>query len=160
MVRAVVIGAGIGGLTTAAWLAKHGIDVKVLADMFNPLATRLKPTHTNAKLKRFVDAQLLIAAQTTRAYANALYGASALDLPRRGVVHFAGGMGAIAKTLVQAVRQHGGQVHYRQAASRIRLEGQRPVAVETRHQQQTESFAADIVIANLPPWNIDERRLP
>ncbi|ETX02483.1 MAG: hypothetical protein ETSY1_03370 [Candidatus Entotheonella factor] len=140
-----------------SWLRadwRHRLRPHLLADMFQPLATRLKPARLNPNLKLFVDAQLLIAAQTTSAYANALYGASALDLPRRGVVHFAHGMGAIAETLVQAVRQHGGHVHYRQAVSRIRLANQRPIAVETQRRQQTESFPADIVIANLPPWNI------
>ena len=140
-----------------AWLRadwRHRLRPHLLADVLNPLSTRLKPTHPTPNLKLFIDAQLLIAAQTTSAYANALYSASALDLPRRGVVHFENGMGTIAETLVQAVRQHGGQVHYRQAASRIHCEGKRPVAVETQRRQQTESFPADMVIADLPPWNI------
>jgi phytoene dehydrogenase-like protein len=98
-----------------------------------------------------VDAQLLIAAQTTSSYANALYGAAALDLPRRGVVHMEGGMGTIAETLVGSVRQNGGRVLYRQEALRIVLERGRPVAVETN---RGESFPADLVLANLPPWNI------
>ncbi len=140
-----------------SWLRadwRHRLRPHLLADMFQPLATRLKSPPPTPNFKRFVDAQLLIAAQTTSPYANALYGAAALDLPRRGVVHFTRGMGAIAETLVQAVRQHGGQVYYRQAASRIRFAHQRPVAVETQRRQQTESFPADIVIANLPPWNL------
>ncbi len=127
---------------------------QLLTDMVSPLAPRLQRTQPSPNLKRFVDAQLLIAAQTTSAYTNALYGASALDLPRRGVVHFENSMGAIAETLVQAVRQHGGKVLYREAVSRIRREGHRPVAVETQGRQQIKSFPADIVIANLTPWNI------
>jgi C-3',4' desaturase CrtD len=140
-----------------AWLQadwRHHLNLHLLADTFQPLAKRLESTPPNPHLQLFIDAQLLIAAQTTSAYANALYGAAALDLPRRGVVHVENGMGSIAETLVQAVRQHGGQVHYRQAVSRIRLERQRPVAVETQRRHQTASFPADIVIANLPPWNI------
>ncbi len=140
-----------------SWLGadwRHRGRPRLLADMFSPLARRLPSTPPNPMLTLFIDAQLLIAAQTTSTYANALYSASALDLPRRGVVHFARGMGAIAETLVQAVRQHGGQVLYRQAVNRIRFENQRPVAVDTQRRQQTESFPADIVVANLPPWNI------
>jgi phytoene dehydrogenase-like protein len=100
-------------------------------------------------LRQFVDAQLLIAAQTTSAYANALYGASALDLPRRGVVHLEGGMGAIGQALTQAVRENGGHVHLRQQVRRIVLD--HPAAVETK---RGDAFPADLVIANLPPWNI------
>jgi phytoene dehydrogenase-like protein len=103
------------------------------------------------RLRLFVDAQLLIAAQTTSAHANALYGASALDLPRRGVVHLTGGIGAIAQTLAQAVQANGGRVRYRQEATAIVMQGGRPVAVTTK---RGDSWPADIVVANLPPWNI------
>lgn len=104
------------------------------------------------RLRLFVDAQLLIASQTTARYTNALYGASALDLPRRGIAHAEGGMGAVAATLVEAVRRNGGQVHLRQEAKHIAVEDGRPVAVETR---QRAAFPADMVLVNLPPWNID-----
>ncbi len=60
-------------------------------------------------------------------------------------------MGAIAETLVESVRRNGGQVHYRQEATRISVEHGRPVAVETK---KGASFPADVVIANLPPWNV------
>jgi phytoene dehydrogenase-like protein len=103
------------------------------------------------RLRLFVDAQLLIAAQTTSRHANALYGAAALDLPRRGVAHAERGLGTIADTLVQAVRHNGGEVHFRQEARRIVMERARPVAVETK---KGRSFPADVVIANLPPWNV------
>lgn len=119
------------------------------ADAFRPVAAHLR--HASANLRLFVDAQLLIAAQTTSQYANALYGASALDLPRRGAVHLAGGMGGLAATLAQAVKQNGGQVLYKQRARRIVIEQGRPIAVET---ERGASFPADIIIANLPPWNV------
>jgi phytoene dehydrogenase-like protein len=60
-------------------------------------------------------------------------------------------MGTIAETLAQAVRQHGGHVHYRQEVRRIVIERGRPVAVETK---RGKSFPADLVIANLTPWNV------
>jgi C-3',4' desaturase CrtD len=118
-------------------------------DAVRPVSAHLRGM--SERLRLFVDAQLLIAAQTTSRHANALYGASALDLPRRGVAHAEGGMGAIAETLVEAVRRNGGQVQFRQEATRIAIERGRPVAVETR---KGASFAADVVIANLPPWNL------
>jgi phytoene dehydrogenase-like protein len=121
-------------------------------DVLRPVAAHLQGATDNLRL--FVDAQLLIVAQTTSKSANALYGASALDLPRRGVAHLEGGMGAVANTLVEAVRQNGGKVLYRQTASRILLDKGRPVVVETEHRRRVETFPADIVIANIPPWNI------
>lgn len=124
----------------------------IIADAFGSVASHLK--NASDDLRLFVDAQLLIAAQTTSKHANALYAASALDLPRRGVMHLEGGMGAIAEALVQATRIHGGEVLYRKEAARLIMEKNRIVAVET---SRGERFPADLVIANLTPWNI--RRL-
>jgi C-3',4' desaturase CrtD len=144
----------------AAGLLRHGLgwlgaDLRrrlspgLALDAVQPVAAHLRSA--SPRLRLFVDAQLLIAAQTTSTSANALYGASALDLPRRGVVHLQGGIGAIAHTLAQAVLNNGGAVCYRQEVSRIVTERGRPVAVETK---RGESFPADLVVVNLPPWNI------
>jgi C-3',4' desaturase CrtD len=135
-----------------AWLttdARGRINPKLAADALRPVSAHLQ--NASARLRLFVDAQLLISAQTTSANANALYGAAALDLPRRGVVHLAGGMGAISQALAKAVKQNGGKVHYRQEVRRIIRKDGRPIAVETK---RGDTFTADLVIANLPPWNV------
>lgn len=128
------------------------LNPRLARDAFRTVSAHLRNAPRNMRL--FVDGQLLIAAQATSVHANALYGASALDLPRRGVVHLEGGIGAVAETLADAVRRHGGSVLHRQEATKIVVEDGRPVAVETRRGQR---FPADLVVANLPPWNI--RRL-
>lgn len=102
-------------------------------------------------LRLFIDAQLLIASQATSRGTNALYGASALDLPRRGIVHLQGGIGAIAQTIVEAFKAHGGDLRFREEVSQICMENGRPSAVETKRGQR---YDADIIVANLPPWNI------
>lgn len=143
---AALIGDGV------CWLAGDlpaRLNPRLAADAFRPVAAHL--ADAPKALRLFVDAQLLIAAQTTSAHANALYGASALDLPRRGVVHLEGGIGAIAETLAAAVQRHGGKVIYRQEVERILYERGRPVAVETKRGRR---FPAQTIIANLPPWNI------
>jgi C-3',4' desaturase CrtD len=135
-----------------SWLGsdlRNRLKPSLALDAVRPVSAHLQGA--SERLRLFVDAQLLIAAQTTSRYTNALYGASALDLPRRGVVHAQGGMGTIAGMLVEAVRRNGGQVLFRQEATRIAMEGGRPVAVETK---RGASFPADVVIANLPPWNV------
>jgi phytoene dehydrogenase-like protein len=134
------------------WLAddtRQRLRPTLLADLFRPVAAHLRGA--SDRLRLFVDAQLLIAAQTTSHEANALFGAAALDLPRRGTVNPMGGMGAIAQTLVEAIRRHGGTVLTRQEVARIVMERGRPVAVETKRR---ESFPADLLVANLTPWNI------
>lgn len=132
------------------WLINSKM-VPLVADSFRTVAAHLRQAPDQLRL--FVDAQLLISAQATSERANALYGAAALDLPRRGVVHLAGGMGAIAETLADAVRRHGGRVLYHHEVIRIHTAGNRPSAVETK---RAGSFPADLVIANLTPWNLAE----
>jgi C-3',4' desaturase CrtD len=122
--------------------------LRMAPDLVRPVAYHLRGLPESLRL--FVDAQLLISAQAESQQANALYGAAALDLPRRGVLHLEGGMGAAAQALAQAVRDLGGKVLLRRQATRIRMEHGQPVAVEA---QRGEIFEADVVIVNLTPWN-------
>ena len=138
--------------TGSAWLKKdlwQRIKPALLLGALRPISDQLKGK--SQALRLFVDAQLLISAQTTSAYTNGFYGAAALDLPRRGVVHLEGGIGAIAAQLVQAVRAHGGKVHFRNEATQITGKNGHLKTVITRRGQV---YPADIVIANLPPWNL------
>ncbi len=109
----------------------------------------LLPPQTDATFKAFIDAQLLISAQAISDHANALYGATVLDLPRRGVVHVHRGMGGIAETLVDWIRAHGGEVKYRQQVTQMEVRNGRAVAVLTQRGLRLE---ADAFIANVTPW--------
>lgn len=102
-------------------------------------------------LERFVDGLLSITAQSTSKHTPALYGAAALDLPWRGVVHLRGGMGGIAEALCEAIRRHGGHVLMHRRARRIVRERGLVRGVETEDAQR---FDAEHVIANLTPWNL------
>jgi len=126
-------------------------------DALRPVAAHL--SEANEPLRRYVDGQLLISAQATSERANALYGAAALDMPRRGVAHVRGGMGKIAGLLADAVRRHGGRVLQRQRVTRVIRQGDSSFIVET---EKRAGFPADAVIFNLPPWDaaalLDEAR--
>jgi phytoene dehydrogenase-like protein len=105
-----------------------------------------------------LDATLLISAQTTTPYVNALYGATAMDLPRQGVYHVAGGMGGLAETLVAKIRAVGGEVLFRQHVTQIRVEHGRVLGVyakKGRRATQETFFPAHFVIANTTPWSLD-----
>lgn len=130
------------------------------------LAAALRPAHVGAvpwltrsvvdlapqaspDFRTFLDAQLLISAQAISTEANALYGAAALDLPRRGVNHVRGGMGGLARTLVDWLRAHGAEVLYRQKVEKIEVRDGCAVAVTTNRGLRLE---AEAFIANLTPW--------
>ncbi|MBC7810309.1 MAG: hypothetical protein H7175_04140, partial [Burkholderiales bacterium] len=105
------------------------------------------------------DGQLIISAQTTSSDANALYSATALDLPRQGVYHAVGGMGAIAETLAEAVRAYGGTAHYRQRVCGVTIEHGQVTGVTVqhgRHDKKPDYLPCDFVIANLTPTSLDE----
>ena len=112
---------------------------------------------TDPAFERFLDAQLLISAQTTAANANAVYSATALDLARQGVYHVRGGMGGIAAALVDRIHTLGGEVHFRQRVGRLHVANGRVTAVDvqTGRRGKPSVLAADFVIANLTPWSLD-----
>lgn len=135
-----------------AWVREglqQRIRPRMILDAVRPISERMKGLPEDITL--FVDAQLLISAQTTSRSANALFGAAALDLPRRGVVHMCGGMGGIADLLMQSLKKHNGKIHFRQEATRVVMEKGQPVAVKTR---RGDAFDADVIVFNLPAPNI------
>ena len=112
------------------------------------------------RFKRFIDSQLLISAQATSQAVNAVYGATALDLPRQGVHHIQGGIGALSRQMAEKLASLGGEVLYRHQASRIVVQGKRAVAVEVargKRASRTFTLPADLIIANATPWSL--RRL-
>ena len=123
--------------TAEQWLARHRLD----GDM---------------AFRRFIDAQLLISAQTTSRNANALYSAIALDLARQGAYHVKGGIGALAQTLADKVAALGGEVRYKHRVTRLLVRDGRAVGVEVEVRRRTkETIPADFVVANLTPWSLD-----
>ena len=131
----------------ASWLHRTRPSLSLVADLVRPLASRLP---ADPVFRRFIDAQLLIAAQATADAVYALYGAAALDLPRQGVAELAGGTGAVARLLSDAVQRYGGTVLLRQQVVTIAQRGRRWL-VRTNRDLAVE---ADIVIANLTPWQL------
>ena len=112
----------------------------------------LLPKQTDAEFKAFIDAQLLISAQAVSDDADALYGSTVLDLPRRGVVHVHSGMGGIAETLVGWLRANGGQVCFRQQVTRLDVKNNRVTAA---HTNKGLSLQADAFLGNLTPWALE-----
>lgn len=114
-----------------------------MGQLLNVLGVRERNART------FIDAQLLISAQTTSRNANALYGAIAVDLPRVGVYHPRGGIGNIARQLAEALTRHGGRILYRHTVTKIERRADKTFLL---HTNKGNSFEADIVLANLTPW--------
>lgn len=141
--------------------ANFPADVRLLPYVFRTVAAWLKASKLDADpiFRRFMDAQLLISAQTTSNYVNAIWGATALDLARQGVYHVAGGMGGLADTLVTKLRERGGEVCFRRPVTQIRIENGRAAGVyvkQGRRAANAEFIPADFVIANLPPATLAE----
>lgn len=132
--------------SVGAWLRRHGLS-------------------GDQAFRRFIDAQLLISAQATSPFVNALYGATALDLPRQGVYQLGGGMGAISRELTRALQSLGGDVLYRQTVTSIlvdkglarglRAQHGKPRGKRQGKRRGKEFFLpADLIIANSTPWSL------
>ena len=123
--------------TVRQWLARHGLA-------------------GDPAFVRFIDGLLLISAQTTSEAANALYSATALDLPRQGVMEVVGGIGGLAAALVDAIRRFGGEVRYKHTVTGIRLEQGKATGVHVQPgRRAAETLPCDFVIANVTPWSLD-----
>ena len=116
-----------------------------------PIASLL-PRSAPPQLRSFLDANLLISAQATSRDTNALYASTALDVPRRGMNHVRGGMGALSETLVAWIRAHGGTIHYRQEVSSLTQRPHGEIVLGTRKGMQ---IGCDAVVANLLPSALD-----
>lgn len=145
------------------WPPRSAADLATLAMALRPRTLGSLPYLTrrigdvapsdDPMFRAFLDGQLLISAQTTADNASALYGSAALDLPRRGVNHVRGGIGSLAQTLVSWIRDHGGEVMFRQrVSSLVPPTSGRPGLVKTERGLELE---ADGIIANLTPWALD-----
>ena len=99
---------------------------------------------TDERFRRFIDAQLLISAQTDSSRANGLFSTLALDLPRKKTYSIAGGVGSIADVLVDAVRVRGGTVLLGEKATNLLRSGNRITEVATTNN----SFRCSQVVLN------------
>lgn len=126
--------------------------VKAAPHLFRSMAD-LAPRHLPPEFFTFLDSQLLISAQTTSRYANALYGSAALDLPRRGVNHVYGGIGSLANILLSWIRRNGGKVMFRQLVTKIQVRNGKAVGVVTNKQAV---LACDNLVANVTPWALSD----
>lgn len=147
-------------------LAKVGLanfpqDLRLIPFAFSSVYNWLQRNklHKNQALVRFLDSSLLISAQATTQFVNALYGATAIDLPRQGVYHVEGGIGGLAQTLVDKLQELGGEIRYRQRVTRITIQNGRTTGVyvtQGRRSQKETFVPADFVVANLTPWSLDK----
>ncbi len=145
------------------WPPQSGREVLTLIQAIRPKSVGAVPyllksvadlTHsTDPDFRTFLDSQLLISAQTSAEKANALYGSAALDLPRRGVNHVQGGIGSLAETLVNWIKDNGGNIYYRQRVEQLFIRQDRAVEVVTNKKMK---FKGDYFLANLTPWALNE----
>ncbi len=106
----------LAGTTALRWLHRHGLG-------------------DDTMFRRFIDAQLLISAQTVSTDSNALFAALALDLPRKAPATLTGGMGTVADLLGEAIACRGGKIHLNEQVRRLDQAGDRIQQVVTSRSQ-------------------------
>ena len=114
------------------------------------LMTHLRVDRDRA-FSALVNLQLLITTQSLSHRAPLSNGMAGLDLWRHGAFHPTGGVGAIAKTLLEAFVGHGGQTRFSTRALKIER-------VKDNWQIETDDgfVRARKIVANLPLANVPE----
>ena len=111
----------------------------------------IMPREPSRALRAFVDAQLLITAQTSARSADLAYGCTALDLAREGTFHLAQGVSTISLALTRAFRKAGGAVRY--GADTVEIATRRGRVAGVKLADGT-IFACPVVVAGLPIQNV------
>ena len=109
------------------------------------------PKHVSTRLRTFVDAQLLITAQTDARHADLAYGSTALDLAREGTFHLAGGVSAISVALARGVRRGGSQIAYVRSVRAVETSGDRVRGVVL---EDGTRVGCEVAIAAIPVQNL------
>lgn len=107
----------------------------------------IMPRDASPRLRAFVDAQLLITAQTDARTADLAYGATALDLAREGTFHLPDGVSTIAVALARAIRRAKSAISYNTAVAEIETHRGRVRGVRLSGGRRIESTR---VISALP----------
>jgi C-3',4' desaturase CrtD len=107
----------------------------------------IMPRVASRRLRAFVDAQLLITAQTDAAGADLAYGATALDLAREGTFHLEDGVSTLSVALARATRRAGGEILYNKSVSTIETARGRATAVTLDDGRR---IACDRIVSALP----------
>lgn len=111
----------------------------------------IMPAAPSRRLRAFIDAQLLITAQTDVRSADLAYGCTALDLAREGTFHLEHGVSTIAVALAQAFRRAGGTLRYLSEAAEIVIERGRTTGVRL---VDGTTLRGDAVVSAVPLQNV------
>jgi C-3',4' desaturase CrtD len=79
----------------------------------------IMPRAASSELRAFVDAQLLITAQSDAGGTDLIYGSTALDLAREGTFHLADGIAMLSVALARAIRRAGSKILYNKSVQHI-----------------------------------------
>ncbi|MEZ0322113.1 MAG: FAD-dependent oxidoreductase [Thermus sp.] len=133
------------GEEVLGFLARLPALLPLLPDLFLRASAKAPK---DPEFSRFLEGQLLISAQTPKAYA--LYAALALDLPHLGVALVPGGTGGLAQALAQGL-----EVRYKARALRLLHREGRALGVEVayggRRRGEKEVVRGDLFLLNVSP---------
>jgi phytoene dehydrogenase-like protein len=134
--------------TGGKWIWNTPGALQVIGDAFRSVQRHNQ--NQSEAFQQYLDGQLLISSQAPSEEANALFGAAALDLYNTGILHFQRGMGAIAHSLVEAIQNSGGEVHYRHQVQQVdKVEGGFRIGINSGEMYTTRQ-----VVFNLTPWGV------
>lgn len=102
--------------------------------------------HYNDDFVDFINAQLLITAQNTMENVNVLFGATALCYTNYGNYYLDGGLISLSNRLIDYLKNHNGDIHFREKVENIHLEADKKYQIKT----SKDEYKADFVVSGVP----------
>ncbi len=127
------------------------IAPRVLGAMDHTVAQHLQ--FTSPRFRRFIDAQLQIFTQRPSDECAYLYGAVALNVPRRGMYLIRGGASALSDTLTEAIRKSGGVVRFDAPVLRLAYNSSGSAAIGVDLLSGERVTATRAIVSNLTVWD-------
>lgn len=110
------------------------------------------------RLKMFLDLQLKLYSQVNADQTALLYAATALGVSQapQGLFHLQGSMQVLSDRIVDALKQHGGELHMGHSVEQIQVQNQQILGVKIRQQKTGKVWteAADHIVANVTVQNL------
>lgn len=110
------------------------------------------------RLKTFLDLQLKLYSQVNADQTALLYAATALGVSQapQGLFHLQGSMQALSDRIVNALKQHGGELHMGHRINHIQVQNQRALGINICQQKTGKVWTetADHVMANVTVQNL------
>lgn len=106
------------------------------------------------EFKKFLDEQLLITVQTTSKKAPTTLASAGLTYAHLENSYVLGGIGELARFLVDFIISKGGEVRFKEEINGIQIEKKQSNILYSVHTRKNKTYFATSIVSGIPIWNL------